>query len=201
MQQLGLQQAKSLRARTAICEATIQLLVDVGYADTSLNRVAAAAGFSKGALQHHFRSKEDLIAATVNMLLERTFVPGKREPETVEEALMGAWKRFINTPAYQAMMEILSVSRRDPALRERISDDLHAWGRRLDEQSIYQYEAVSGDDSDAKMILNMTRSYMRGLLLQESYGFSEAETERHVKKWIELVAPQLRLRNRGNTDE
>ena len=47
MPEAGVQQAKSERARKAICEATIDSLVEVGYAETSLNRVAATAGFSQ----------------------------------------------------------------------------------------------------------------------------------------------------------
>ena len=70
--EVGVQQAKSARARAAICNATIASLAEVGYAETSLNRVAAIADFSKGAVQHHFPTKEDLIAATVDALLLRT---------------------------------------------------------------------------------------------------------------------------------
>ncbi|GIS20510.1 MAG: hypothetical protein CM15mP120_24260 [Pseudomonadota bacterium] len=70
--EVGLQQAKSERARAAICDATIASLAAVGYAETSINRVAAMADFSKGAVQHHFPTKEDLIAATVDALLLRT---------------------------------------------------------------------------------------------------------------------------------
>ena len=105
MPETGLQQAKSHRARKAICTATIDLLVELGYAETSLNRVAAQAGFSKGALQHHFPNKEDLIAATVDELLARTFKPPRTKPGSVGQVLTGFWTRFINTPAYRALME------------------------------------------------------------------------------------------------
>ena len=62
-EQLGKQEAKSLAARDRICRAVADCLTEHGYADTSINRVVELAGVSKGALQHHFRSKEDLMAA------------------------------------------------------------------------------------------------------------------------------------------
>lgn len=193
MPEAGIQQAKSLRARKAICESTIDSLFEVGYAETSLNRVAAAAGFSKGALQHHFPTKEDLIAATVDELLARTFKPQSRS-NSVEQALLRSWNRFINTPAYRALMEILMASRTDRDLQKRLSTEFVDWGRRLDEQTRDHYEAVSGDGEEAVMLMNMTRSFMRGLLVQERYGVTQDETTRYVQKWLELIGPLLKLK-------
>ena len=195
MPEVGLQQAKSQRARKAICEATIDSLVEVGYTETSLNRVAAAAGFSKGALQHPFPNKEDLIAATMDELLTRTETRhSTSRVMTVDQALMQAWTRYINTPAYRALMEILAASRTDEMLKKRLSSELLNWGHKLDDQTRQLYEALSGDDDEAIMLLNMTRSFMRGLLIQERYGVTQEQTSQYVRKWIELVAPLLKLR-------
>ncbi|MBK89107.1 MAG: hypothetical protein CMQ44_09650 [Gammaproteobacteria bacterium] len=191
--EVGLQQAKSERARAAICDATIAALAEVGYAETSLNRVASMADFSKGAVQHHFPTKEDLIAATLDTLLLRTVQSRIAEPKSVEDALFEAWQRFINTPAYRALMEVLNAARTDAALRQRISSDLVDWGKKLDQQSLARYQSVSGNAEDVVMLLNMTRSFMRGLLIQEQYGVTAATTLNYVRKWIELIAPLLKL--------
>jgi len=191
---IGKQQAKSIRAREAICEATIGLLVEFGYAETSLNRVAAKAGFSKGALQHHYPSKEDLIAATLNRLLERPFKRALKPAKNAEEALMVAWTKYINTPAYRALLEIFNAARTDDLLQTRISDELLDWGRALDEQSLEQYESISGDDDEVVMLLNMSRSFMRGLLVQESYGNDRVKSLLYIKKWISLITPLIKLR-------
>ena len=188
-----MQQAKSERARAAICDATIAALAEVGYAETSLNRVASMADFSKGAVQHHFPTKEDLIAATLDTLLLRTVQSRIAEPKSVEDALLEAWQRFINTPAYRALMEVLNAARTDAALRQRISSDLVDWGKKLDQQSLARYQSVSGNAEDVVMLLNMTRSFMRGLLIQEQYGVTAATTLNYVRKWIELIAPLLKL--------
>ena len=192
--EVGLQQAKSERARVAICDATIASLAEVGYAETSLKRVAAMADFSKGAVQHHFHTKEDLIAATVDTLLLRTVQARATQPQTVEDALLEAWQRFINTPAYRALMEVLNAARTDSALRQRIASDLVDWGQKLDQQSLARYRSVSGDAEEVVMLLNMTRSFMRGLLIQEQYGVTSATTADYVRKWIELIAPLMELK-------
>jgi len=201
--ELSPQQAKSLRARQAICGATIDLLVEAGYAETSLNRVAAAAGFSKGALQHHFPSKEDLIAATVNELLSRTehSSEGQSPPKTVEQSLFDTWKRYINTDPYRALMEIFAAARTDEALRARLNPILVRWGKKLEQQAAYVYESVNGDDSDAVMLSAMNRSFMRGLLVEGHYGTSREQISKYVDRWIELIAPLLKLRGQDDNSK
>lgn len=198
--ELGLQQLKSARARESMCESTIGLLAKVGYAETTIAAVAQDAGFSKGALQYHFPTKEELIAATVEHLLMRT-VPSASQPyDSVESALRNAWLRLINTSAYRALLEVLNAARTDRKLRLRISAELVAWGKNLDQQSLSIYQsadhqqAAAAADAQVVMLLNMTRSFMRGLLTQEQYGVSPEETLSYVEKWIELIAPLLQLR-------
>jgi hypothetical protein len=91
-------------------------------------------------------------------------------------------------------MEVLNAARTDSALRQRIASDLVDWGQKLDQQSLARYRSVSGDAEEVVMLLNMTRSFMRGLLIQEQYGVTSATTADYVRKWIELIAPLMELK-------
>ena len=91
-------------------------------------------------------------------------------------------------------MEVLNAARTDAKLRERIAADLVDWGQKLDQQSLDRYRSVSGDPEEVVMLLNMTRSFMRGLLLQEQYGVTNSTTAGYVRKWIDLIGPLLELR-------
>ncbi|WP_226364556.1 MULTISPECIES: TetR/AcrR family transcriptional regulator [unclassified Pseudonocardia] len=57
--------------RAALLDATHELVVEHGVGGTSIDRVAARAGVSKGAVYHHFASKDELVAA-----LEQRFTDG-----------------------------------------------------------------------------------------------------------------------------
>ena len=203
----GLQQLKSARARDSMCKATIHLLANVGYAETTIAGVAQDAGFSKGAVQYHFPTKEELIAATVEHLLMRTVPSASQSYESVDSALLNAWQRLINTSAYRALLEVLNAARIDRKLRLRISAELVAWGKNLDQQSLAIYQSANehlsaqAQDAEVVMLLNMTRSFMRGLLTQEQYGVSPEETLAYVGKWIELITPLLKLRNTASGDD
>ena len=202
----GLQQLKSARARDSMCKATIQLLAELGYAETTIAGVAQNAGFSKGAVQYHFPTKEELIAATVEHLLMRTVSSASQSYESVDSALLNAWQRLVNTSAYRALLEVLNAARIDRKLRLRISAELVAWGKNLDQQSLTIYQSANEQlpahegDAEVVMLLNMTRSFMRGLLTQEQYGVSPEETLTYVAKWVELIAPMLKLRGTRISD-
>lgn len=202
----GLQQLKSARARDSICKATIQLLAELGYAETTIAGVAQNAGFSKGAVQYHFPTKEELIAATVEHLLMRAESSASQSYESVDSALLNAWQRLVNTSAYRALLEVLNAARIDRKLRLRISAELVAWGKNLDKQSLTIYQSANEQlpahegDTEVVMLLNMTRSFMRGLLTQEQYGVSPEETLTYVAKWVELIAPMLKLRSTRISD-
>lgn len=157
-------------------------------------------------MQYHFPTKEELIAATVEHLLMRTESSASQSYESVDSALLNAWQRLVNTSAYRALLEVLNAARIDRKLRLRISAELVAWGKNLDKQSLTIYQSANEQlpahegDTEVVMLLNMTRSFMRGLLTQEQYGVSPEETLTYVAKWVELIAPMLKLRSTRISD-
>src|ERR1700746_636187 len=50
-------------ARTRLLDAAMQALRGQGYSATSVDDICRAAGLTKGAFFHHFKSKEDLAVA------------------------------------------------------------------------------------------------------------------------------------------
>lgn len=56
--------------RDRLLAATIDLLVEEGIGAVTLNAVAARAGVSKGGLQHHFSSKQELLEALSGQVLQ-----------------------------------------------------------------------------------------------------------------------------------
>src|SRR3546814_20714813 len=51
--------------RQRLLEATVECLVEVGFARTSTTLVPQRAGVSRGAQLHHFPTKKDLVLAAV----------------------------------------------------------------------------------------------------------------------------------------
>ncbi|MBR9862246.1 MAG: TetR/AcrR family transcriptional regulator [Rhodobacteraceae bacterium] len=187
-----------MRVRKEICEATINCLTKVGYAETSLQRVAKTAGFSKGALQHHFPTKEDLMVATADRLLERPFIKRRKtenRPTSVEDEIMLQWHKLTNTDAYLALLEILIATRTDQKLQDRIKNKLADWNDALDQHALSTFEPIQGTNEDVVAIATMTRSLMRGLVIQDRYSHDPEKTLDLIHRWIAFIEPELALRS------
>lgn len=64
------QQDRSRATRQRLLEAAVDSLAEVGYAGSTVSVVAARAGVSRGAAQHHFPTRNDLFAAAVEYMTE-----------------------------------------------------------------------------------------------------------------------------------
>lgn len=189
----GKQEQKSERARQTICEATVQCLAELGYSETSISRVVDKADVSKGALQHHFPSKEDLMASTASYLLARPMEFSSRDTSiSVRERLRAFWERMTNTRAYLALLEILIAARTDGVLQARIADGLKTSIREIDERFLPTLGELDDEEQDDVLLLmTANRCLMRGLLVESQYGISEARQREVLEKWFDLLAPEL----------
>ena len=64
------QAERSARTRSALLESAARGLSRYGYGDLVLERVARAAGYTRGALYHQFKDKEDLALAVIDWVDE-----------------------------------------------------------------------------------------------------------------------------------
>ena len=65
------QEERSAETRGRLLDATIESLQEVGYAGTTMRRVAELAGVSQGAQTHHFPYRVDLVCAAIEQLASR----------------------------------------------------------------------------------------------------------------------------------
>lgn len=61
---------RSRETRRKLFDATVELLIERGYAGTSTQDVAKRAGVSRGAMLHHFPTRADLMSATLANLYQ-----------------------------------------------------------------------------------------------------------------------------------
>ena len=66
----GPKQDRSRATRRRLLETTIRCLARHGWEASTVGFIAAETGISRGALQHHFRTREDLILAALEFMFE-----------------------------------------------------------------------------------------------------------------------------------
>jgi len=120
------QQTKSENTRTAILDAAIACFYDIGYNNTTTEKVAAQAGVSRGAMLHHFPSRLELIKATVVHLNQKRLllfeeqerkIQENAEHSLIDEGIDAFWKQ-LHSPLFVVFHELRTASRTDPDLKK-----------------------------------------------------------------------------------
>ena len=110
--------------RARLLEATVELLIERGYAGTSTTLVSERAGVSRGAQLHHFPSKAALVVAAVEHLtrvrgeeLGRAAgaVPRGRDRTRAVLEMLGD---HFTSPVFTAALELWVAARTDAELLE-----------------------------------------------------------------------------------
>jgi AcrR family transcriptional regulator len=122
------QQQRREATRNALMDATVECLVERGYAGTTTRAVSERAGVTPGALQHHFASKEELVAEAIGHLagkltaqLVEEGVPSAPSRRRVTERLVDYLWETLNGPLVAAVTELAVAGRTDASLRERLA--------------------------------------------------------------------------------
>ena len=110
-----------------LLDATIDCLLDVGYARTTTTDIARRAGVSRGAQLHHFPTKAELVTAAVEHLSMRRHAEFVRaigklpagEGRTVA-AIDLLWS-ILSSGTFYAWLELLVASRTDAGLRRSMT--------------------------------------------------------------------------------
>jgi AcrR family transcriptional regulator len=120
----GWQAFKSSSTRQQILDAAVHCIVHLGYSNTTTMMIAEQAGLSRGATLHHFPSKTDIIAATVEYLFEkrtRAFLNTSkslpRDSDRVKMAVRAYWDHA-NHPLFLAFIELSVAARHDEELHK-----------------------------------------------------------------------------------
>ncbi|OHV44813.1 TetR/AcrR family transcriptional regulator [Pseudofrankia sp. BMG5.36] len=134
------QAERSARSRAALLESAARNLSQHGYGNLALERVAADAGYTRGALYHHFKDKQDLAMAVIEWA-HATWV---REvgPSVAGEA--GPVAALLALARGHAVFCRRDVARMAIALRMEFSGKDHPVGREVEEK----YQLLVGRCAD-----------------------------------------------------
>ena len=120
------QQERREAGRSALIEATIAALCEVGYARTTTTEIVRRAGYTTGSLQHHFGTKEDLLVAVLDQALDefRAKLDAFQTLRTPLEERCGfileaLWEIY-GDPRYMAIWELAIGTRGEAQLHEAV---------------------------------------------------------------------------------
>ena len=125
------QAERSARTRSALLESAARGLSRYGYGNLILERVASEAGYTRGALYHQFKDKEDLALAVIDWVDETWRQEVGRLIEQEPDPVVA----LITLARGHAVYCRRDVARVAMALRLEFSGQDHPVGRRLERVS------------------------------------------------------------------
>ncbi|WP_194816310.1 TetR/AcrR family transcriptional regulator [Nocardia sp. XZ_19_385] len=184
-------QDRSRATRQRLLEATIDCLAERGWAAATVSVVAERAGVSRGAAQHHFPTREDLITGALEYMFDTRMAQSKSEAIALAEVAEGATRTqavvaglvdSYTTPLFKAALQVWTHAAADPVLRERIVPLEAKFGRIAHRRAV---EALGVDDSDpvAHHLVQATLDLARGLGLADVLTDDSARRKQIVDQW------------------
>ncbi len=149
-------QARAIATRSAVVDAAVGLLAGEGLAGTRTAAVARAAGVSQGALFRYFPTKDALLAAATERVLDDLlvqFVAALAGPAPkggrLRPGLHALWSIY-RDPRLTGVFELFLAARTDPSLAEALAPVVaaHAARERQLARQIFP-EAAQREDFDA----------------------------------------------------
>ena len=159
--------------REALLDAAVALFAEKGYAQASIDDIAERAGYSKGAVYWHFKSKDELFWS---LLDERIEMPWRRSIELLETAgpdldmSLEANRLFTELVRDERALllverEYWSLAARDPELRERFATRRSALRKRFGEGIATRLATLGGAPltTDPERIATIFTALVSGL--------------------------------------
>jgi AcrR family transcriptional regulator len=156
--------------RSALLDATIRSLVDLGYARTTTTEIVNRASLSQGALFKHFPTKEALLAVAAAELCASLFPKFRKAMRThragkdpIERAIRGLWSVF-ETDEVRVLHELYAAAPTEPALRDALIPIMKAHRDHIHGEAMAFFPDLAGSDAFAPTV-DLVITAMQGAAL------------------------------------
>jgi AcrR family transcriptional regulator len=197
------QEERSSTTRTRLLEAAVESLAEVGASATTTPDVAKRAGLSRGAQQHHFNTKADLMLEVARHVTERFHADLRAAvddlptgPDRIGAAIDVMWTAY-NGPRAMAHTELWVAARADPGLNQALYEVERSL---VPETRVLLRRLFAEDDAHGEQVdifVDLTAQFMRGLILRGMLRGAERWIERDLAAWKRVAEATVPAIERG----
>lgn len=177
----------------------MECLAELGWSATTTTVVAQRAGVSRGAMQHHFPMREDLITAALEVMFDARMDQARKESTGLPvgagrtEAIITRLIEYYTGTLFKAALQVWTAAASDPQLRARVVPLEERFGRVAHGMAV---ESLGVDDSDpaTHRLVQATLDLARGLGLADVLTDDSRRRAEVVKQWAaQLDSTLVRL--------
>ncbi len=154
--------------------ATIELIAERGYVNTTTTDISKRAGVSRGALLHHYPAKIDLIVDAAREMWRHAIVEVRNLSDALDAGHLdidafveGVWSRAFQINFVNVALDLMSAARSDQELAERVSEPLDELFAAYDEIADQAFAKSGLSKNQRRVVVSLTTSTIRGLKFQE----------------------------------
>jgi AcrR family transcriptional regulator len=194
------QYKKSEASRQQVVDAAIRALAQGGFARTTVNDIARAAGMSKGAVHYHFARKADLISHVLERCLEVTHgrlraawdAPGS-PTDKIRRGLREMRERWRDGgPELRVVADLMAQGVHDASLRQPVADMFQKARAEIIEHLIASLAAMGLKPKiPAHIIPRLLLATLDGLALHDFFDPPGPDDHEQILRAIEVIAFSL----------
>ncbi|MEU4742701.1 TetR/AcrR family transcriptional regulator [Actinosynnema sp. NPDC023658] len=189
---------RSRETRRKLMEATVECLVERGWAGTTTTVVAERAGVSRGAQLHHFRTRGELVAAAVEHLGAESVLDLKERAEQVHGSTPGGRitavveliADFYASDLFTAALELWVAARTDPDLKTVVVPLEARLGRETHRLAVALLDADESKPG-VREAVQITLDLVRGLALANQLTDDGKRRKRIIGHWARMLEESL----------
>ncbi|GAA2551998.1 TetR/AcrR family transcriptional regulator [Winogradskya consettensis] len=189
-------QDRSRATRQRLLETTIHCLATDGWEVSTVAFIAARSGISRGAVQHHFPTREALILAALEhmfssraALLDNLPEPTGTGPERVHAVVTGLVDA-IGGELFQAALQVLTAAAADPDLRAVVVPLERHFARGVHTRAV-RLLGVDDTDPAVRALIQATLDLARGLALANILTDDTRRRTHVIQAWSTQLAAAL----------
>lgn len=191
------QEERTAATRARLIEATLDLLLAKGYAGTTAVDIAAQAGLTRGALAHHFESKDELVVVAFDKLLTNVTAEIRLCVELVQTGTLSLddfidrmWTLFSGR-YFMLTLEEVTAARHNDYLRTRLVTRTREYHEALDAiwRQFFQYSGLNA--LEVEVMLNATLCLLRGMGVQTVLRDDPIYFRRLLRFWKAVLREQI----------
>ncbi|MFT6367639.1 MAG: AcrR family transcriptional regulator [Candidatus Azotimanducaceae bacterium] len=189
------QEEKSEKTRNLTLKATVDCIYDYGYSNTSTKKIADRAKISRGAMVHHFPSKQSLLSAVVDHIIDvriNAYIRDvnlnlKKPSERMDSGLDIYWKH-LHTKYFTAHHELLVASRTDAELKPVMRQGIRRFEERWRAMIITTFPEWKDTGALFELAMDVTQFSFEGMALNKL----SRDAKRRQKNLVAYIQSRVR---------
>jgi AcrR family transcriptional regulator len=181
--------------RARLLEATVEVVLERGFANTTTTLVSERAGVSRGAQLHHFPTKNELVVAAVAHVMERRAVDlraavADQQGASTREVLRMLGDYFVS-PSFKVALDLWVAARTDPDLHAAVAPLERHLGREAHRLTV---DLLGADESrpGVRELIQATLDLCRGLGLADTLSDDARRRSHILDEWAKVLDKEIR---------